>query len=232
MEDYRNPRPAEENSNIPMITLLVLVALVIALLYVGWQSMSDDTTKTEVVLSTPPKSDAMKGQEDADLVTAPTTEMPEEGAEKEDKKASTTVDEAEKQDKKTQEEKVAEKKKEETKKVEEVAKTEKKTTEAPLKGTTFVHTVQAGETFYGIANRYHISKAALQTLNPDVKPEGIKVGITKLNVKVKAIHTVGPGDILRVVAQKYGVSKQSIMDANKKTKDITERGEKLIIPLP
>lgn len=224
MEDYRNPRPAEENSNLPMITLLVLVALVIALLYVGWQSMSDETTKTEVVLSTPPKSDAMKGQEDADLVSAPVTEMPEEGAEKEDKKASSVNDE--KTYKKAKEEKVAEKKKEE------VAKTEKKATEAPLKGTNYVHTVQSGETFYGIANRYHISKAALQTLNPDVKPEGIKVGITKLNVKVKAIHTVGPGDILRVVAQKYGVSKQSIMDANKKTKDLTERGEKLIIPLP
>ncbi|MDR6560692.1 MULTISPECIES: LysM peptidoglycan-binding domain-containing protein [unclassified Arcicella] len=228
MEDYRNPRPVEENSNIPMITLLVLVALVIALLYVGWQSMSDETTKTEVVLSTAPQSDAMKGQDDADLVTAP-SEMPEEDVENEGKKAS---EKAEIKKKEKEEKKVAEKEKEEPKKKEETAKPEKKATEVAVKGTSFTHTVQSGETFYGIANRYHLSKSALQTLNPDVQPEGIKVGITKLNVKVKAIHTVGPGDILRVVAEKYGVSKQLIMTANKKTKDITERGEKLIIPLP
>lgn len=228
MEDYRNPRPVEENSNIPMITLLVLVALVIALLYVGWQSMSDETTKTEVVLSTAPQSDAMKGQDDADLVTAP-SEMPEEDVENEGKKAS---EKAEIKKKEKEEKKVAEKEKEEPKKKEETAKPEKKATEVAVKGTSFTHTVQSGETFYGIANRYHLSKSALQTLNPDISPEGIKVGITKLNIKVKAIHTVGPGDILRVVAEKYGVSKQLIMTANNKTKDLTERGEKLIIPLP
>lgn len=224
MEDYRNPRPVEENSNIPMITLLVLIALVVALLYVGWQSMSDETTKTEAVLSSAPKSDAMKGQDDADIVATPATEMPEENAEKESSKSSVKAEE------KKKEETTSEKKKETDTKKEEVKP--EKTTEATLKGASYVHTVQTGETFYGIANRYHISKSALQKLNPDVTPEGIKVGITKLNIKVKAIHTVGAGDILRVVAQKYGVSKQLIMTANKKTKDITERGEKLIIPLP
>ena len=103
-------------------------------------------------------------------------------------------------------------------------------TEIP-KGETITHTVQAGETFFGIANRYNISKATLQSLNPDVKADGIKVGVTKLKVKIRTIHTVGAGDVLRVVAQKYGISKQALMDANKKTKDMAERGEKLIIPL-
>jgi LysM repeat protein len=37
--------------------------------------------------------------------------------------------------------------------------------------------------------------------------------------------------VLRVVAKKYGISKQALMDANKKTKDMADRGEKLIIPL-
>ena len=68
-------------------------------------------------------------------------------------------------------------------------------------------------------------------MNPDLKPEGIKIGITKVKVKVRAIHIVGKGDILRVVAEKYKVSKQSLMSVNHKTEDITVRGEELIIPL-
>jgi LysM repeat protein len=47
---------------------------------------------------------------------------------------------------------------------------------------------------------------------------------------VQAVHTVGPGDVLRVVASKYNVSKEAIMKANAKTRDFSERGEKLIIP--
>ncbi|MEA5138921.1 LysM peptidoglycan-binding domain-containing protein [Arcicella rigui] len=220
MEDYRNPKPVEENSNVPMITLMVLIAMVIALLYVGWQSMSNDVEKTDIVLSTPPDAVAIKGQNDEDVVAAPSTETTSD--ENEEKNAA-----------KAENEDVTESKKEkETKKVEEKKKEpEKKVEVITTKGETYIHTVQAGETFYGIANRYRLGKSALQKLNPDVEPEGIKVGITKLKVKVKAIHTVGPGDILRVVAQKYGVSKQAIMEANKKTKDITERGERLIIPI-
>ena len=133
-------------------------------------------------------------------------------------------------DVKKKEEKKVTPKNEETVKKEEKPKEEPKKIEIP-KGETISHTVQSGETFYGIANRYNISKSTLQALNPGVSQEGIKVGVTKLNVKVQGIHTVGPGDVLRVVAQKYGISKQALMDANKKTKDLSERGEKLIIPL-
>jgi len=74
--------------------------------------------------------------------------------------------------------------------------------------------------------------STLKELNPGVSETDVKAGITKLNVKAMAVHTVGPGDLLRVVAQKYGVSKESLMRANKKTKDIATRGEKLIIPFP
>ena len=74
--------------------------------------------------------------------------------------------------------------------------------------------------------------STLKALNPGVSEGDVKAGITKLNVKAMAIHTVGPGDVLRVVAQKYGVSKEAIMRANKKSKDIATRGEKLIIPFP
>jgi LysM repeat protein len=213
MEENRNPRPIEETSKIPNITLLVLIAMVIALLFVGWQSMKDDTSQNDEIASKRPNSVAMSGQDNPVIVPAPLEETGEDNVAKDVKEKTETVKE-----KKTEEKKTVEPKKEEKK------------VEIP-KGESITHTVQAGETFFGIANRYHLSKSALQALNPDVKPDGIKVGVTKLNVKIRTIHTVGAGDVLRVVAQKYGVSKQAIMDANKKTKDFAERGEKLIIPL-
>lgn len=212
MEDYRNPQPAEETSKIPTITLYVLIAVVAALLYAGWQSMKNDAVVAEQLVSKKPNSVVMSGQNGADAVVIPS---PLEETGKDDNVA--------KDEKKTIE-KSKEEKKEEPKK-------EEKKASIPSGGETISHTVQSGETFFGIANRYHLSKSVLQALNPGVEPSGIKVGVTKLNVKVQAIHTVGAGDVLRVVAKKYGISKQVLMDANKKTKDMAERGEKLIIPM-
>ncbi len=217
MEENRNPRPVEETSKLPTITLFVLIAMVIALLFVGWQSMKDDGAKDDDLVSKRPSATAISGQNAADAVVIPPP-LEETGNDNVAK------------DEKKKEEKKVEPKKEEVVKKEEKVKEEPKKVEIP-KGETISHTVQSGETFYGIANRYHISKATLQALNPGISQEGIKVGVTKLNVKIQTIHTVGPGDVLRVVAQKYGISKQALMDANKKTKDISERGEKLIIPL-
>ncbi len=217
MEENRNPRPVEETSKLPTITLFVLIAMVIALLFVGWQSMKDDGIKEDELVSKRPNSVAISGQNGTEPVIIPQAleETGEDNVAKDDKK---------------KESKKIEAKKEEEDKKEGKVKEEPKKAEIP-KGETISHTVQSGETFYGIANRYHISKATLQALNPGVSQDGIKVGVTKLNVKVQTIHTVGPGDVLRVVAQKYGISKQALMDANKKTKDLSERGEKLIIPL-
>lgn len=217
MEENRNPRPVEETSKLPTITLFVLIAMVIALLFVGWQSMKDDGIKEDELVSKRPNSVAISGQNGTEPVIIPQAleETGEDNVAKDDKK---------------KESKKIEAKKEEEYKKEGKVKEEPKKAEIP-KGETISHTVQSGETFYGIANRYHISKATLQALNPGVSQDGIKVGVTKLNVKVQTIHTVGPGDVLRVVAQKYGISKQALMDANKKTKDLSERGEKLIIPL-
>jgi LysM repeat protein len=215
MEDYRNPQPAEETSKIPTITLYVLIAVVAALLYAGYQSMKNDAAVSEELVSKRPNSVAMSNDNGADAVVIP---PPLE---------ETGKDNVASDDKKTVE-KPKEVEKEEPKKEEK--KEEKKAT-IPSGGETISHTVQSGETFYGIANRYHLSKSVLQALNPGVEPNGIKVGVTKLNVKIQTIHTVGAGDILRVVAKKYGISKQALMDANKKTKDMAERGEKLIIPV-
>jgi LysM repeat protein len=98
-------------------------------------------------------------------------------------------------------------------------------------GKSHAITVEKGETFSAVARHYGLKVDQLKALNPGVNPDDIKIGSTKLNVKIQAIHTVGPGDIMRKVAEKYGVSKQAIMDANHKKDDITLRGEVLIIPL-
>ena len=217
MEENRNPRPVEETSKLPTITLFVLIAVVIALLFVGWQSMKDDGAKEDELVSKRPNSIAVSGQNGADavMIPSPLEETSEDIVAKDEKKKT---------------EKKIEAKKEEADEKDEKPKEESKKVKIP-KGETISHTVQAGETFYGIANRYHISKSTLQSLNPGISQDGIKVGATKLNVKIQTVHTVGAGDVLRIVAQKYGISKQALMDANKKTKDLAERGEKLIIPL-
>ena len=97
-------------------------------------------------------------------------------------------------------------------------------------GKEHSYVVEKGETFNGVANRFGLTVDQLKSMNPGVSSD-VKVGITRLKVKIKAIHTVGPGDVLRVVAEKYKVSKKSIMDVNHKKEDITLRGEQLIIPL-
>lgn len=221
--ERRNERPKEASRNLPMAVLLVLVSIICALLYIGWKYMSDDTSTADELTAAPADSvaNAIKTQpseEDATTETDETTSgtlpdvsMPKVG----DKK-----DEAAKTDTKTTE----------TKTKEETPKEDKLKVEIPTGGETYTHTVGEGETFFGIANRFNVKKETLKAMNPNVEESGIKVGVTKLKVRIKAIHTVGPGDILRVVGKKYNVSVPLIMQANKKTKNFAERGEKLIIP--
>jgi LysM repeat protein len=101
---------------------------------------------------------------------------------------------------------------------------------ANLEGETRMHVVGSGETFLGIANRYNLKLSTLQAMNPGVSPDGIREG-GKVKVKVKAVHVVGAGDILRVVAKKYGITVEQLMAVNKKTKNVANRGEELIIPI-
>ena len=101
---------------------------------------------------------------------------------------------------------------------------------ATVGGQQITHTVKSGESFSSIASRYNLKTETLKGLNTS-SPE-LKSDVTKLKIQVKAIHTVGAGDVLRVVASKYGVTKEAIMKANGKSRDFSERGEKLIIPFP
>ncbi len=218
--EQRNERPKEPARNLPMAVLLVLVGIICALLYIGWKYMSDDTSGNDDLTAVPADTVAkaisnLPEEEVATTETQSTTPatngLPEVSVPKVgDKNEATAVkEEKQKEDK---------------------PKEEKPKVEIPTGGESYTHTVGEGETFFGIANRYNIKKETLKAMNPGVDESGIKVGVTKIKIRIKAIHTVGPGDIIRVVSNKYGVSQALIMQANKKTKNVAQRGEKLIIP--
>ena len=198
--EEKNQRP-EEVSNIPTITLIVLVLLIVSLLYIGYGYFSDNSqpTKYETVIKESENSEAE--------ISEPAIVKIENN---EAKKAE------------SEKPKVEPEKPKETKKL---------VAEIPDESMIIPHIVQSDETFFGIANRYNLKADVLQALNPDVDPQTLKVGVTRLKVKIKAKHTIGPGDILSVVAKKYDISKKALMDANKLTKDFSKRGDELIIPL-
>ncbi len=258
-----NPRQPG-SASLPAITLVVLIGMIAALLYVGFEYISDDTRGsdelTNVAIDT--LSQQPLAQEDPDMLMAPddTSSQPapvdlsqatppadaaeanipaeqvaEGNRETTDGKpaASERVAEAERAEPVRKEELMKKAEPKEPKK--EAPKEKPVVAEKPVVkpgGVTTTHTVGAGETFYGVANRYNMKVSTLKALNPNVSESDVKAGVTRLNVKTMTVHTVGPGDVLRVVAQKYGVSKEAIMRANHKDKDIATRGEKLIIPYP
>ncbi len=196
----RNIRP-KEKSNLPIITLAVLVLLVFAILYVGYEYISDDSSNTEELTSITVQP----------LDTTEELEGITETSKIEESKSTTTP--------------VV--KKEEAK-PEPVKEKTKSVSSASIGGKTITHRVRSGDTWTNIAARYNLKLETLQGLNPDVT--GLKADITNLKIQVKDTHTVGPGDVLRVVASKYGISKSLLMEANGKSKDYAARGEKLIIP--
>ena len=220
----RNERPKEASRNLPMAVLLVLIGIICALLYIGWKFMSDDTSASEDLTAAPADSVAnairMQPEEESSEPTTtisadlPPIEVPKIGKKKKDIASAENKPIETKPTEKTKEEK--------PKEVPKVI--------IPTGGETYTHTVGEGETFFGIANRYNIKKETMKAMNPGIDESGIKVGVTKLKIRIKAVHTVGPGDIIRVISTKYGVSQTLIMQANKKTKNISQRGEKLIIP--
>lgn len=200
----RNVRPTEK-SNLPIVTLLVLVLLVLAMLYVGYEYISDSSSNSEELTSV-----VVDSTLDEQSVGEPITDEPAEALE--------VAPDA----------KTAEPAKETAK--EPVKETTPAISASSLGGEQITHTVKSGESFSSIASRYNLKTETLKGLNAS-SPE-LKSDVTKLKIQVQAVHTVGPGDVLRVVASKYGVTKEALMKANGRTRDYSERGEKLIIPFP
>ena len=254
MNMERNQRPKEEGSQIPNITLGVLVFVVLGLLYIGYQSFGDGGAAVKNLVNTPldtagrtsklvaaDESLPMPTEIDSSQITNDLlpgeSEIPSDASLREAQKQAPAevpataptpvkVSTPKPQPKAEKPEFVIEDKSDIKPKV--------ANAEVAVAGESSSHTVQSGETFYGIANRYNMKVSTLKALNPQIKDvdKDVKSGVTRLNVKVRTIHTVGPGDVLRVVAEKYGVTVQQLMQANGKTKNYAARGEKLIIPVP
>lgn len=202
----------EESSKLPVITLGILLLTLVGLIAVGFEHFVS-----------PDKDELIKAEKFVELEEEVLPEATQVVIDSTQDPADSLIVPKDSLISKSEEEQLAEQKKEaEAEVVPEVA--------APA-GKSHAITVEKGETFSAVARKFGLKVDQLKALNPGVNPDGIKSGVTKLNVKIQAIHTVGPGDIMRKVAEKYGVSKQSIMDANHKKDDITLRGEVLIIPL-
>lgn len=194
------------SSNLPAITLLILLATLAGLVFVGYEHFlgpqTDQLVKAEKDLD---EDETYLGDVATTMVVDSTMEINQDTTKSVD---TSTVDLA-------QQKKEAEA---------EVVPAEP-TVEEPA-GKPYSYQSANGETASSIATRFGLTEDQVKAMNPG----GIKVG-SKVKVKIKATHTVGPGDVLRVVAEKYKVSKKSLMEANNKKEDITLRGEQLVIPL-
>jgi LysM repeat protein len=196
----------ENNSaNLPLITLIVLLATVVALLFVGYEHFLGPETSSLTKAQTMEMKDEQLPIENVEsmMVISDSTDTDT---------ASVNADQAaidlEQQKKKAEAENVPE-----------------ETVEEPA-GKSYSYQAESGETAESIAKNFGITVEQLKAMNPS----GIKAG-SKVKVKIQAVHIVGKGDVLRVVAEKYHVSKKALMEANHKKEDVTMRGEELVIPL-
>lgn len=81
------------------------------------------------------------------------------------------------------------------------------------------YTIQAGDTFFSIANRFNVTLRDLELANPGVDPTKLTIGqIICIPRKPRCpggkIHVVVTGDTLFKLAQQYDVSFRALVDAN------------------
>jgi LysM repeat protein len=193
------------SSNLPVITLMILVATLAGLVFVGYEHFlgpqTDQLVKAEKALE---EDETYLGDVASAVVVDSTMDIAPDTT----KLADTASIDLAKQKKEAEAEVVPE----------EVV--------AEPAGKSYSYQSASGETAASIATLFGLTEDQVKSMNPG----GVKSG-SKVKVKIKAMHTVGPGDVLRVVAEKYKVSKKSLMEANHKKEDITLRGEQLVIPL-
>ena len=92
------------------------------------------------------------------------------------------------------------------------------------------HTVAAGETLLGIAERYGVDLDTLTAANSGLS-ELIHPGDELIILPKKGIiHNVDTGDTLWDIAHTYGIQLETIKSANNKATDELVPGEKLFIP--
>jgi LysM repeat protein len=196
------------SSNLPVITLMILVATLAGLVFVGYEHFlgpqTDKLVKAEKLVE---EDETYLGDVASTMVVDSTMDIAPDTTKV--ASADSAAIDLEKQKKEAEAEIVPE-----------------EAVVAEPAGKSYSYQSASGESVAAIASRFGLTSDQVKAMNPG----GIKAG-AKVKVKIKAMHTVGPGDVLRVVAEKYKVSKQSLMAANNKKEDITLRGEQLIIPL-
>jgi len=101
---------------------------------------------------------------------------------------------------------------------------------APSPATETEHTVKAGETLHGIANRAGVSREAIIAANRLDPPYVVKTGQV-LAIPRTRRHRVVAGDTQFGLSWRYGVSWADIAVANNLPPDATlRRGQELLIP--
>jgi LysM repeat protein len=201
------------SSNLPLITLFMLLVTLVALVFVGYEHFLGPENKELA------RAEKLVLAEDEELMEPPGSVVTDSAS-----TVSSTVDSSQGRDSVQKAELALEVQKQEA----EAQKIPEEKVAEPV-GKAYTYVAEKGESLNGVANRFGLTVDQLKSLNPSIS-NGFKGG-GKVNVTIKAIHTVGPGDVLRVVAEKYKVSKKSIMDANHKSEDVTLRGEQLVIPV-
>ncbi len=195
------------SSNLPLITLIVLLVTVIALLFVGYEHFLGPETTSLAKAEKVQQDEGELPTEEVASSTVIRDSTDSDSTAVEETVDQTTLD-LEKQKKEAEAEKVPE-----------------VVVDEPA-GKSYTYQADPSESAESIAKHFGMTVEQLKSMNPS----GVKGG-AKIKVKVQAIHIVGKGDILRVVAEKYNISKKALMDANHKTEDVTMRGEELVIPL-
>lgn len=100
------------------------------------------------------------------------------------------------------------------------------------------YTVKAGDTLWGISNKYGVSVSQLKAVN-GLQGELLSIGQVLVipgtgaaspSRSGSAVHVVAAGDTLWQIAQKYDTSVSAIMSANKLASDRLHIGQRLSIP--
>ncbi len=111
----------------------------------------------------------------------------------------------------------------------------------PVKDRT-IHTVQKGETLYGISKFYGLTIEELSKLNPEtvknlqlgsvlqLKPQnGVATKVTNDVTKGKSIHVVKKGETLYGITKKYGISIQQLKELNPGLSENIAIGDKITL---
>lgn len=104
--------------------------------------------------------------------------------------------------------------------------------DAAAGGAGRTHRVEWGQTWFGIARLYSVTREALAAANPGVDPELLRAGdVLQIPGGAGArTHTVGSGDTLWNISRRYGVELAALRSANGIEGNEIRIGQVLIIP--